>query len=496
MRLLAILFGALVVAAPCIARADDAASLLAKHRTYTGWRFDDPAIGRQDVTETVTEADGTPRQEIHTLRVGAIYRSDTHDLKENATYSRGFTGRVFWYADLNGFTVPIIGDPAKVALAQDMFFTDGVGELPWTVTGTQHKWNADYTVVRVKQDSSAPIDLYVDPATGAYAGATLDPGGPHERTLHVLAYEDLPGGKRVISKWQVDGSKRTTTVTKISTSATVTNDDLHPPAPTASWQFVNPQPFPIVLTKTRIIVKAKINGVEGRFLLDSGAADIFISGGFARRAGLKPIGHSVAYSLYGSQKTDVGIASSIDVGGNTLNNVTLYFGQRDFDDSAPDGLLGFGFLAGAFITIDFEHSTMQVQDPSSVDVANAAGVHIAVDLNSGQPVTPMSVQQKTVTVNAMLDTGSPRVILIDKRLVFDYGLHMTAAGVLGGCGLLDNMTLGPIVYDHPNACLVDYSTDLHSALLGYDFLKGLSKLEFDYGRAGMILVPRANTAKN
>jgi predicted aspartyl protease len=495
MRLLALFFGALIIASPCVAHADDASALLSKHRAYTGWRFDDPAIGRQDVTETVAEADGKPRLQVHTVRVGAIYRSDTHDLKENATFSRGFTGHVFWYADMNGFTVPIIGDPAKVAFAQDLFFTDGVGELPWKITGTKHKWNADYIIVRVQHDSSVPMDLYVDPATGAYAGVTLDPGGAHERTVHVLAYKELNGGKRIISQWQTEGSDRTSTVSAITTSASITNGSLHPPAATATWNFTNDQPFPIQLTKTRIIVKAKINGVEGRFLLDSGAADIFISGSFARRAGLKPIGHSVAYSLYGSQKTDVGVASSIDVGGNTLNNVTLYFGQREIDDSAPDGLLGFGFLAGAFVTVDFEHSTMQIQDPNSVDASNTPGVHIAVDLNSGQPVTPMNVQQKTVTVNALLDTGAPKVILIDKRLVFDYGLHMTAVGVLGGCGLLDDMTLGPIVYQHPNACLVHYSNDLHSALLGYDFLKGLSKLQFDYTRAGMILVPRGSASK-
>lgn len=496
MRILGVLLAAAMAAAPLAVHADDASGLLAKHRSYTGWRFNDPSLGRQDLSEIAEDEDGKPRLEVHTIRVGAIFRTDTHDLKENVTFSRGFTGNVFWYADQNGFTVPIIGDPAKLALARDLFFTDGVGELPWRVTGTQQKWNASYTVVRVKQESSLPIDLYVDPTTGAYGGATLDPGGPHEVTYHILAYKDLPGGKRVISKWQTDDSTRTISLSTISTRAAVTNDQLHPPAPTATWQFTNPQPFPIELTKTRIIVKAKINGVEGRFLLDSGAADIFISGNFARRAGLTPIGHSVAYTLYGSQKTDVGQASSLEIGGNTLSDVKLYFGEREVDESAPDGLLGFGVLAAAFVTVDFEHSTMQIQDPSAVDVATAPGVHVAVDLSSGQPVTPMGVQQKAATVNALLDTGSPEVILIDKRLVFNYGLHMTDAGVLGGCGLLDNMTLGPIVYDKPNACLARNTTDLHAALLGYDFLKGLAKLQFDYTRAGLILVPRANGAKN
>lgn len=495
MRLLGILLAAAVISVPLAARADDAQALLAKHRAYTGWRFNDPAIGRQDVAETVTDRDGKTTSEIRIVRVGAIYRSDTYSVKENATHSAGFTGNLFWYADQNGFTVPVIGDPAKVYLANDLFFTDGVGDLAWTVTGTQEKWNASYAVVRVTAAGAVPIDLYVDPATGAYAGATVDPGGPHEYTIHVLAYETLANGKRIISKWQRDGSDYTSAITDIKTNASVTNDDLHPPQPTASWTFSNAKPFPVELTKTRIIVTAKINGVQGRFLLDSGASDIFISGTFARRAGLKPIGHSEATTLYGTQKTDVGEAQSIELGGNTLSNVKLYFGQREMDTNAPDGLLGFGLLAAAFVTVDFENSTMQIQDPATVDIKGLPGVHVAVDLSSGQPVTPMGVQKNAATVNALLDTGAPQVILIDKRLVFNYGLHMTAVGVLGGCGLLDNMTLGPIVYDKPNACLGRSTGDIHSALIGYDFLKGLSKLQFDYTRAGLILVPRANAAK-
>jgi predicted aspartyl protease len=491
MRLLCLLLAATFVAAPLTARAGDtSASLLGKHRAYTGWKFGDPGISNEEITETVAGADLKPVSVRHIRRIGAIFRTDIHDVKANIDYSQGFTGNIFWYADQNGFVVPIIGDPARVKLAQDFFFSDGIAELPWRITGTEHKWDKTYTVVRITHNTAATIDLYVDPQTGAYGGATFDPGGDNEVTYRVLAYADAAPGRKVISRWQIDGSKNTISDDPIKSGVTITNDDLHPPHATASWTFANTDPFPIELTKTRVIVKAKINGVEGRFLLDSGADDIFISGAFARRAGLKPIGHSEASTLYGTEKTDVGRASTLELGGNTLHDLTLYFGQESIDEDAPDGLLGFALLAGAFITVDFEHSKMQIQDPASVDNTSLPGVHVAVDLSSGQPVTPMGVQQKTAVVNALLDTGSPEVILIDEALPGKYGLHMTTAGVLGGCGLLDNMTLGPIVYDQPNACTVpDFG--IHNALLGYDFLKGLGKLQFDYSHAGLILVPRS-----
>ena len=45
-------------------------------------------------------------------------------------------------------------------------------------------------VVRVTLTNGDPIDLYIDPATGAYLQATIDPGGSYETTIHVLSYAD------------------------------------------------------------------------------------------------------------------------------------------------------------------------------------------------------------------------------------------------------------------------------------------------------------------
>lgn len=477
---------------PAPASADDAAALLAKHKAFTGWQFNDPGISRQDVSMTESGKDGKPLRVTHVLRVGAIYRSDVHDVRASADSSQGFTGNIFWYSDQNGFTVPIIGDAAKMALAKDFFFTDAVAQLSWKVTGTTQRWGSTFTTVRVEHPGAGKIDLYVDPVTGSYAGATFNPGGDNEETIHVTAYSDIGGGKKSPSAWQYEDSSRHTVVTAVKTGVDITNDQLHPPAATATWEFANAKPFPIRLTKDRIVLTARINGVEGHFLLDSGAADIFISGNFAHRAGLTDTGKADFYTLYGRETNHSGLAKTLEIGGNTLNNVHLYYGSAEFDGDAPDGLLGYGMLAGALMTVDFEHSQMQIQDPAQVDDATMPGVHVNVDLNSGQPVTPMFVQGKTTTVNALLDTGSPRVILIDMSLVSKYGLHMTGASVLGGCGFLDDMTLGPIVYDKPNACTED-GWGTHSALLGYDFLKGLSKLSFDYSKSRLVLLPRSKT---
>jgi len=214
-----------------------------------------------------------------------------------------------------------------------------------------------------------------------------------------------------------------------------------------------------------------------------------LSGAFARRAGLKAIGHSSASTLYGTEKTDAGIAGQMEIGGNVLHDLHVYFGGREIDTDGPDGLMGFDLLAAIFATVNFEKSTMQIEDPDATDVAAVPGVHVGADLSAGIPATLMNVQGKSAVVNAILDTGSPREILISSELLSKHGLHMTSVGIMGGCGTLDDMSIGPIIYDKPNGC-TDDGFAVHDALLGYDFLKGLSVLHFDYKHAVMILTPR------
>ena len=478
--------------APPAARADEVSDLLAKHKAFMGWQFNDAQTRDWQMTDTYADESGDARFVKVIKRIGALYRADTHSVKAHTNSSSGFTGNRFWYSDENGFTVPVFGGPAKVALAEDFFFTDAVAQLPWTNLHPVRKWKSVFSVVHVVQASgaAAPVDLYLDPATGAYAGIVIDPDGDNEETIRVVDYQVL-GGRHFFSHWKYDDTATVHAISEIKLAQTLVADDLHPPAQTAFWQFQNPQPFPIRLTSKRAIVKAKVNGVEGTFMLDSGATNIFLSGAFARRAGLKALGHAQATTLYGNEKQDTGKADTIEIGGNTLHEVMLYFGSPETDVTAPDGNLGFDLFAGAIVTLDFENSSLQIQDPATVDVAAIPGVRASVDLNAGTPVTTMYVQGKATTVNATLDTGAPEMMWISFDLVTKHGLHLTVPARNGfACGFLDDMSIGPIVYVKPNACMAGMSST-RDVLLGYDFLKGLSKLYFDYRDATLILMPRA-----
>jgi hypothetical protein len=502
-------FALLVAMLPSIpARADDAADLLAKHKAYVGFTFGDGTIQTLTTTDARTlDKDNSVLGTTETKDLGILFRSDVTDLARKSTSSTGFTGNIFWRSNENGITVPLIGDPAKLIFAENLFYTDAISAEAWTVGDTVQIDGGSYRIVHVTPPSALPIDLYVDPATGAFKRAVFDPGGDYEMTLNVLAYADALPGKKIVSKWKFEGSSATHAYTHILANASVMGEDLHPPAQTATWTFANAQPFPIKITDTRLIVKAKFNGVEGTFIMDTGAAGFFMSDDFAQRAKIKELAHSEAQGIAGTLKVRIGRADTFEVGGNTLANPIVTYGGKGIDQDAPDGLLGFDMLGAAFVTLDLVNSTLQFQDPATVDPDTIPGIHVAVDLSSGQPVVPVKVNG-TADLNALLDSGAPGPVLLPSdyisknhlRMLIDdsiqgyFASHVTMGGVSGGyesdeCGRVDTIALGPIVYQSPGACKSQSFTG-DNGLVGFDFLKNFAQISFDYQHSGMIFVAK------
>ncbi len=485
------------------ARADEqAAALLAKHKSFVGWQFGDGGIRTLRLSEKMLkDSDGSLYSSDKELRVGLIDRTDSTG-KHGTTYA-GFTGRVFWNSDQNGFTRASFGDPAKYRASVNALFDEGTQELAGSMRPGASISGVSLDVVRVDVPNAFPIDLYVDPQTGEYKRAVIDPGGDNEETINILAYAIAAPGKKIISKWKIADSKYTHEYTKIVANAPISNDELHPPAQTASWTFANSAPFPIKVTDHRIIVEAKVNGVPGRFILDSGASSIFLSKSFADKAQLTALDTSTATGIAGSLKIKVERAKTVEIGGNTLQNVKVDSGGSGIDRDAPDGLMGFDFLAGAIVTVNFNDQQMTITDPSKTQVDTSSGLPIVADLTNGTPVVEMKLNGN-VKVNAMLDSGNPVNVLYATDLVQRHGVRMMVddtrldstlliGGVSGGyeiglCGHLETLTLGPVVYQNPPACQSP-SFSGRDILVGLEFLKGFNSIVFDYPESKLIMIP-------
>jgi predicted aspartyl protease len=499
--------GALAMLSGTTAHADDAATaLLQKHRAFVGWQFGDGSVKSLALERQYVNPKGTVSHAIE-RRIGLAYRRD-YIATSSDDYSGavGFTGHVFWSTNQNGFTVPYIGNFAKASLITDALFMEGSSELPAELHGQATIDGKAVSVIRVSMSGATPVDLYED-ESGAYLRAVVDPGGSEETRYDIHSYTDIAPGKKMIGSWSVDGSKGVYSYTKATPNARIDDAELHPPAAQATWTFRNDQPQKIKVTVGRIYVDAVVNGVKGRFILDTGASSIVLTDEFANRAHVKTVTHSQAIGIGGETKTLVRTADTIDFGGNTLSNVTVQTLNQSFDDEKfnenPVGLIGFDLFAGAIVSLDTSNQTIRIQDPSAAISPPANGVPVAVDLSRRVPTVPMTINGKA-DVNAEFDTGNTFYVLVSKQLR-DHGVamaidnsrvgylasHMIIAGVGGEeevtCGHLDQITLGPIVYQAPAACESN-SYGPHEALIGFDFLQHFDYI-FDYPHSQIVMIP-------
>jgi hypothetical protein len=466
-----------------------AAALLAKHRVYVGWQFGDGTFTTMRIMGSVTDDKGEKTESFVMLSSGLVYHNTyTLLLRDNITYHTGFTGNLFWRSDINGFTTPIYGDFAKYLVSYTVLQQEGTTALPATFIGNKTTDGNSVGVVRVTLVNGDPIDLYIDPQTGAYRQVTIDPGGSYETTIHVVSYQDVMAGKKMMSSYRIDDGKPLHTYATFEPNVRVSDDELHPPAPTAFWTYENHDPFPITLTHFRILVDGTVNGVKGRFILDTGSSAIVLDDGFADRANAKLLkGKAVARTMLGAVPTRVRSLATIAFGGATLHDVLVYsqdFRARDsrgLDREGYDGLIGYDLFAGAIVKLDVYGSKMTILDPST-DLSDVRGLSLTVDLSQGVPAIPMTLN-KSIAVNALLDTGNPGIVFFGPDLVRKHHLR------IWGCGYIESLTIGPITYAGQTACEFGFAANY--MLLGYDFLKHFDYV-FDYPHGRMFMTPNKN----
>jgi predicted aspartyl protease len=490
---------------PITAQADDAASLLAKHRAFAGWQYGDGSVQSMQLDRTYTDGAGKVWQHATEKRIGIAYRRDFQGTEgHGGGGSTGFTGNIFWTTNDNGFTVPMVGDTARYYLAVDALFMEGSSELPATLQSATTIGGKNVEVIRITMNGALPYDVYEDPQTGAFVQAVIDPGGSQETTVKIRSYADLGPGKKIIGTWSLGDDKGQFAYTKLTLNSAVTAADLHPPAPSATWTFAGTQPFPIRVAPERIYIDAKVNGVQGRFILDTGSAGIALTDDFANRANVKTVDKSSSFGIGGVTKTLVRKADTIVIGGNTLSNVIVTSLNEHFDDSLnseqPVGLMGFDVFAGAIVDLSLSGGTMRITDPSAGPVSPPSGSYpVTIDLANFTPRAPVKLDDK-FEMMATLDTGASDLVLMSNQ-VEHHGINLLANRAAGGnaiiggvggyelttCGPLARLAFGPFIYTGTEAC-ESPAWGLHDGLLGLDFLKHFDYV-IDYPQAVMYMTP-------
>jgi predicted aspartyl protease len=487
---------------PAIA-ADDAAAVFAKHKAYVGWQDGDGTVSSLRESGAVT-LDGRVRSTLTALHRGALFhRSQTSSA---GRYDDGFTGRVLWTSNSNGFTVQTVGEPARYVFTRSAVFDERIAGMPASVVRNETIDGTPVTWIRLQPDLGVPAEVAVA-ESGAFKRVVLDPGGKYETRLDVLGYTDVGGGKRVLSSWRYAGGKAVYAYTSVQANVPVSDAELHPPAQTATWTF-DPQnaTVPIELTEYRILLDATVNGVKGTFILDTGASGIAFTDTFARRAGARRVGGTMIGGIGGTAEANVYRVDSIAFGANVLHNVDIVTGldESRSEEREIAGLIGFDLLAGAVVEMNLDDKTLRIMDAAKVAPDTSKGYVARVDLETGTPRIGMTIGGR-VPVLATLDSGNPlHVLFSDELLSRDRVSFFSTPGSLSNvvryygvngsetarCGRLQSLELGPIVYRPVPAC-ASPSFSHNDVLVGLDFIKAFN-IVFDYPDGYLLMMPRKN----
>jgi hypothetical protein len=516
------------------AAAGDGNDLLAKHRAFVGWTFGDgtftswrevtrwkPSASPAPSGTPDPDATPTPPYIINSVRRGALYHDAQARENSPVRSDDGFTGRVFWRANENGFVVTLLEDAARLAISSNAFDDEEVSKLPGTLHGNAKVGTVDVQIVRVQPGPGFPIDLYVD-ANGAYRRVVVSPDDAENReTVDIDNYIDGLPGKKIVGEYH-SSSAGSYVVDKFEPNVPVEDAELIPPRPRATWSFGPPEPFPIDFHHytavygnsgaSAVMVHASINGHDGNFILDSGSAGILLFGDYARNLGLKRLGGGASSGVNGNiVRTSTVMIDSLSIGPSVLHNVlAAQSGGTAFP--GEDGLIGFDVLANAIVDVDLDTNRMTIFDPAKfAPTVSKGATAFPVDLSEFVPQLHITVGNG-IDSFTIVDTGnSSEVVLSDVLRTSGKIVGLTGQISLGGgsvmddsiylggvdgtsaypvpCMRLNHMSVGPYPFENGRVCFgPERAFGKKGGLIGIDFLRHFN-WTFDYPDGKLILTP-------
>ncbi|NEO37664.1 MAG: PDZ domain-containing protein [Moorea sp. SIOASIH] len=265
-----------------------------------------------------------------------------------------------------------------------------------------------------------------------------------------------------------------------------------------------------------IYLPISVNGSQPRwFILDSGAADTFISQDYAQSLGLQPQGRldivgigpvrlnatfarGVTFNLTGIQWSDAQVVIAPE---EFFLPLARYFGQ-DFS-----GVIGYEFFEQFVVEIDYDNQIIHLHDPKTYRYSGS-GERMPLKLVNQKPylkTTLMLAPGLSVNSHLLIDLGSGSALdlrgkLIDENPEIASAENTLASFTLGvggeekiHVGRLESLQLGKLTIDHPITAFSLGKGNQRSALsgrIGNDILRRFNVI-LDYTHKQMILEPNA-----
>jgi hypothetical protein len=336
---------------------------------------------------------------------------------------------------------------------------------------------------------------------------------------HVQTYDDFRTTKGLAQAWHIHASDghaendRDYRLQTLSLGSAVDPKQLAIPQSTTPVALASAKVIiPIKLIDDRVIIPVTISGRTVDFQLDSGASSILIDNLIVDALKLPTYGKAVGETA-GTYNEGTTVVPLMTFGGVTMKNVVADSAPFTFwsDDKTPvAGLMGFDFIDGAVIHIDYERSVLEAYDASSfTPPAGATSIPIALD--DDVPLVSTSVANVTGD-RFIVDTGADRSTLFSRFVsehsaqVADQGLgdemvasypFLTEVNGVGGTVKYRPLQAGPFAFGghvfpkwlfqatHDAAA---FEGDDFDGLVGQDVLRNFD-VYLDYAHEKIWLVP-------
>jgi predicted aspartyl protease len=396
----------LFAAIPLAAALDAPAASAFVARAQTAYAAAQPKSEIVEWQITVGGLSGTQR----TIRRGAD-RVETTVLGPFTTL-RGSIGGKAWHQDENGTTVLDEPEPTpsatpapalhltRVARPRDLWLV--TAELP---TGGVHK-------------------TYYDPADLAIVREEVV-RGTHSAHVDYTDFRPWNGGKR--RAWRASGSDDRGN----AFVQTIIRDDIAPAIDDATFAIpqnrrtlvefpasVNQVTLPATVEGGRIHVRVDVDGNPLTFVLDTGASGIVLDSQAAKDIRLPSYGSS-ALTVAGTFASTRVIAPMVRVGSLAMHDVVMQTALIDAREGTTrvDGLLGFDFIAGAVLRIDYiDPGGVTAIRPSIFTPPLLATSAMAIRLSRQVPVVSVGIG-KVTSDDMIVDTGAQAPVLLFDRFV-------------------------------------------------------------------------------
>ena len=448
---------------------------------------------------------------------------ETTRLGPTTTASGTYDGKQ-WRQNENGYTRSVSGVHEEEARSDQALSRAIKGEnlasvrLLGEVAAPEHAY-----IVEVNPSAGRHEWLFIDTATGRLFRRE------ESRLGHriVWTYDDFRTTDGLTTPWHQHlfdgfaGNDVDWRTSQLSYGGLIAPSELAIP-PTRS-----PLHFPAGVTHVRlpariengsIIVRLSINGRGLDFKLDSGTSGIALDAGVADQLGLKRYGEST-HAVAGTFEAANTIVPEMRIGDLTLNDVSisaLPFNYQQDHDTKIVGLLGYDFLAGAVIKVDYYNGTVDAYDPGSFVPPTGTVYPLSLKLDDAVPVVSASLGE-TGGNDFIIDTGSTLVVLFQgfaqkhaaELPALSYTIAnktyyplVTAEGV-GGLFELQPATVKHFVagaslddfrvYDIVDS-VADFQGEDQNGLIGYQFLRYFD-VYFDYNDSLVLLQPNPHLAE-